>query len=371
VQTTKQGYVFVLDRDTGKPVFPVEELPAPPSDVPGETAYATYLRPKFPAPYARQQLTAAELTLRSPEAEKWAREQFAQMRSDGPFKPITVGIDTTIYPGFDGGAEWGGPAYDAETGLLYVNSNEMAWLGSLAPNDTGRSTGKSIYLRDCAACHGDNGQGSPPQFPSLVGIGKRMTPADFAAVVRKGGGRMPAFAGMQGEALAAVTRFVFDGVDSPAGAPDLSPINQAYRFTGYRRWLDPEGYPAVGMPWGMLSAIELATGEYAWRIPFGEFPELVAKGMRDTGSENYGGPLVTSGGLLFIGASIHDRKFRAFDKRNGKLLWEGALPYSADATPITYQIDGRQYVTIFASGGKERGGSQGGVYVAFALPPKP
>jgi quinoprotein glucose dehydrogenase len=371
VQPTKQGYVFVLDRDTGKPVFPVEELPAPASDVPGETAYPTYLRPKFHAPYARQKLSAAELTSRTPDAAKWARDQFAQMRSDGPFKPLTVGVDTTIYPGFDGGAEWGGPAYDAETGLLYVNSNEMAWLGSLAPNDTGRSTGKSIYLRDCAACHGDSGQGSPPQFPSLIDIGKRMTPADFTAVVRKGGGRMPAFAGMQGEALAAVQRFVFDGVDSPAGAPDLSPINQAYRFTGYRRWLDPEGYPAVGMPWGMLSAIELATGKYVWRIPFGEFPELVAKGMKDTGSENYGGPLVTRGGLLFIGASIHDRKFRAYDKRNGQLLWEGALPYSADATPITYQIDGRQYVTIFASGGKERGGSQGGVYVAFALPAGP
>ena len=282
-----------------------------------------------------------------------------------------MGVDTAIYPGFDGGAEWGGPAYDPDTGLLYVNANEMAWLGSLAPNDTGRSTGKSIYLRDCAACHGDSGQGSPPQFPALTGIGTRMTQADFTAFVRKGGGRMPAFAGMQGEALAAVAKFLYEGVDAPAGEPDHSPINQAYRFTGYRRWLDPEGYPAVGMPWGTLSAIELATGKYVWRIPFGEFPELAAKGVKDTGSENYGGPLVTSGGLLFIGASIHDRKFRAFDKLTGELLWEGALPYSADATPITYQIDGRQYVAIFASGGKERGGSPGGAYVAFALPGKP
>jgi quinoprotein glucose dehydrogenase len=371
VQTTKQGYVFVLDRDTGRPVFPLESLPAPASDVPGEIAYPTYLRPVLPAPYARQQLSAADLTTRTPEAAKWAREQFAQIRSDGPFKPITVGVDTTIYPGFDGGAEWGGPAYDPDTGLLYVNANEMAWLGSLAPNDTGRSTGKSIYLRDCAACHGDSGQGSPPQFPALTGIGTRMTQTDFTAFVRKGGGRMPAFAGMQGEALAAVAKFLYEGVDDPAGAPDHSPINQAYRFTGYRRWLDPEGYPAVGMPWGTLSAIELATGRYVWRIPFGEFPELAAKGVKDTGSENYGGPLVTSGGLLFIGASIHDRKFRAFDKLTGKLLWEGALPYSADATPITYQIDGRQYVAIFASGGKERGGSPGGAYVAFALPGKP
>jgi quinoprotein glucose dehydrogenase len=370
VQTTKQGYVFVLNRDTGDPVFPIEEIPAPPSDVPGEKSDPVYLQPKVPAPYARQRLTAAELTTRTPEAAAWAREQFAQLRSDGPFKPLGVGIDTTIYPGFDGGAEWGGPAFDPDTGLLYVNSNEMAWLGQLAPNDTGRNTGKSIYLRDCAACHGDSMQGSPPQFPSLTGLANRMTPADFAVFVRKGGGRMPAFANLQGEALSAVARFVYDGEDVPAGTPDSSPINQPYRFTGYRRWLDPEGYPAVGMPWGTLSAIELATGKYVWRIPFGEFPELAARGMKDTGSENYGGPVVTSGGLLFIGATIHDRRFRAFDKLTGKLLWEAALPYSADATPITYQVDGRQYVAIFASGGKERGGSPGGVYLSYALPDK-
>jgi len=279
-----------------------------------------------------------------------------------------VGIDTTIYPGFDGGAEWGGPAWDPESGLLYVNVNEMAWLGSLAPNDIGRSTGKSIYLRECAACHGDNMQGSPPQFPSLVGLAQRMTQAKFSESVRKGGGRMPAFADMQDEALRAVAQYLFEGKDIPAGEADTSPMNQPFRFTGYRRWLDPEGYPAIAPPWGTLNAIDLATGEYRWRIPFGEFPELAARGIKDTGSENYGGPLVTAGGLLFIGASIHDRKLRAFDKRDGKLLWEATLPYSADATPITYQVDGRQYIVIFASGGKERGGSGGGVYVAFALP---
>jgi quinoprotein glucose dehydrogenase len=368
VQTTKQGFVFVLDRDTGKPVFPLEEVPAPVSDVPGEISRPTYLRPKLPAPYARQRLTANDLTARTPESNAWARAQFAQILSDGPFKPLTVGVDTTIYPGFDGGAEWGGPAYDPDTGLLYVNANEMAWLGSLAPNDKGRSSGKSIYLRDCAACHGDNGQGSPPQFPALADIGNRMPAAQFAERVRKGGGRMPAFPNLQDEALHAISVFLTSGADLPAGAKDMSPANQEYRFTGYRRWLDPQGYPAVATPWGTLNAIELATGKYVWRIPFGEFPELAARGMKDTGSENYGGPLVTSGGLLFIGATIHDRKFRAFDKLDGTLLWEVALPFSADATPITYQIDGRQFVAIFASGGKERSGSGGGVYLSYSLP---
>ncbi|HEY6126190.1 MAG TPA: PQQ-binding-like beta-propeller repeat protein, partial [Steroidobacteraceae bacterium] len=279
VQPTKQGFLFVLDRDTGKPVFPIEEVPVPASDVPGEVAYPAYLRPTVHAPYARQRLTADDLTNRTPEANRWAREQFAQLRSDGPFKPLGTGIDTTIYPGFDGGAEWGGPAYDAATGILYVNSNEMAWLGSLALNDTGRSTGKSIYLRDCAACHGDTGKGSPPQFPSIASFAARMTAEQFAERVRKGGGRMPAFPHIQKEAIQAIDKYLNEGLDIPAGSPDTSPINQAYRFTGYRRWLDPEGYPAVAAPWGKLSAIELATGEFVWSIPFGEFPELAARGV--------------------------------------------------------------------------------------------
>jgi quinoprotein glucose dehydrogenase len=368
VQTTKQGFVFVLDRDTGKPVFPIEAVPTSLSDVPGESSSPTYLRPTLPAPYARQRLTADELTTRTPEVNSWARQQFSKVISDGPFRPLSVGVDTIIYPGFDGGAEWGGPAFDPDTGLLYVNASEMSWLGSLAPNDKGRSTGKSIYLRDCAACHGDTGRGSPPQFPSLVNIGNRMPPEQFAERVHKGGGRMPAFPNLQDEALHAINAFLTSGADLPAGDPDLPPTNAEYRFTGYRRWLDPNGYPAVRMPWGTLNAIDLATGKYAWSIPFGEFPELAARGIKDTGSENYGGPLVTSGGLLFIGATIHDRKFRAFDKLDGKLLWETALPYSADATPITYQIDGRQYVALFASGGKERTGSGGGVYLAYSIP---
>src|SRR5689334_19317643 len=217
VQTTKQGFVFVLERDTGKPVFPVEQVPAPATDVPGEVTVPTYLRPSLPAPYARQRLTADDLTTRTPEANQWARAEFARLRSDGPFKPLTLGVDTTIYPGFDGGAEWGGPAWDPDTGLLYVNANEMSWIGGLAPNDKGRSTGKSVYLRDCAACHGDSGQGSPPQFPSLVKISDRMPAEQFADRVRKGGGRMPAFPNLQDEALHAISAFLTSGADIPAG----------------------------------------------------------------------------------------------------------------------------------------------------------
>lgn len=365
-QPTKQGFLFVLDRDTGKPLFPIDEVPVPASDVPGEVASATQPLPRVPAPYARQRLTADTLTNRTPEANRWAREEFAKMKSDGPFAPITLGQDTVIYPGLDGGAEWGGPAFDPKTGILYLNTNEMAWLGALAPNDGGVG-GRSLYLRDCAQCHGDDRRGAPPSIPSLLDVGSRLTPSHIGEMIYKGGGRMPGFPTLSAEERSALIEYLVTGEEGVGPKVEAAPGVSRYRFTGYRRWLDPEGYPAVGTPWGMLNAIDLNTGEYVWRIPFGEFPELVARGMTQTGSENYGGPVVTAGGLLFIGATNHDRKFRAFDKRNGELLWETTLPYSANATPATYKVKGRQYVVVLASGGKSREGP-GGVYVAFALP---
>jgi glucose dehydrogenase len=148
-----------------------------------------------------------------------------------------------------------------------------------------------------------------------------------------------------------------------------------YRFTGHHKFLDPDGYPAITPPWGTLNAIDLNTGEYAWKIPLGEYPELAAQGLKNTGSENYGGPVATAGGLVFIGATNYDKKFRAFDKKTGKLLWETPLPFAGNGTPATYEIDGRQYIVIAASGGgvlhnqrNARAPQQGASYIAFALP---
>jgi glucose dehydrogenase len=144
---------------------------------------------------------------------------------------------------------------------------------------------------------------------------------------------------------------------------------EKYRFTGYNKFLDPEGYPAVAPPWGTLNAINLNTGEYAWTIPFGEYPELATKGMTGTGTENYGGPAVTAGGLVFIGATNFDHKFHAYDKSTGRLLWQATLPFSGNATPAVYEVNGRQFVVIAAGGGKDRPGMpSGGIYQAFALP---
>jgi quinoprotein glucose dehydrogenase len=141
-----------------------------------------------------------------------------------------------------------------------------------------------------------------------------------------------------------------------------------YQFTGYNKFLDPQGYPAVTPPWGTLNAIDLNTGQYLWKVTLGEYPELAAQGVRPTGSENYGGPILTASGLLFIGATIYDRKLRAFDSRTGELLWETTLPYSGTATPATYMIDGKQYVVICTSNARDRAAQQGSAYVAFALP---
>ena len=202
----------------------------------------------------------------------------------------------------------------------------------------------------------------------------------MAAVIRQGAGRMPGFPALPPESIQAIVRFVNTGENAepaagPANPPARKTTDVPYRFTGYHKFLDPDGYPAVAPPWGTLNAINLNTGQFAWKIPLGEYPELAARGLKDTGTENYGGPIVTAGGLVFIAATNFDRKFRAFDKSTGKLLWETELPFAGNATPVTYEVGGRQYLVIFATGGYASGPGReavsGGVYVAFALPQKP
>jgi glucose dehydrogenase len=364
-QTTKQGFVYLFDRTTGAPLFPINSRKYPPSTIPGEVAAAEQPLPAKPAPFARQLLTADMLTNRTPEVHQWAVDQFKKVRSEGQFVPFSVGFDTVIFPGFDGAAEWGGPAVDPDTAILYVNSNEMAWLAALAKNSGGYSP-KALYLTQCAICHGENLSGFPPAVPSLVDVGARLNSAQIAATIKNGKGRMPGFP-ITPDHLNALVDFLTSGESKETINPGPPPPGMDYRFTGYRRFLDPEGYPAIAPPWGTLNAINLNTGEYAWKISLGEYPDLAAKGLTDTGSENYGGPIVTAGGLLFIGATNYDKKFRAFDKSTGKLLWETKLPYAGNATPATYSVNGRQFVVIAAGGGKDPKSPSGGVYISFAL----
>ena len=370
VQTSKQGFVFIFDRVTGKPLVPIEYRKYPASTVPGEVAAQEQGLPTWPAPFARQMLTEDMLTQRTPVVHQWALDRFRTSIHEGQFVPLRVGTDTVIFPGFDGAAEWGGPAVDPETDTLYVNSNEMAWMTSLF-EDKGVSGAKEIYLSQCAVCHGETMRGAPPDMPSLEGIGNRRSPADLDAVIRGGKGRMPGFPNLQEDQRNGLVQFLLTGENKELSSSGPPLTAMKYRLSGYRRFLDPDGYPAIEPPWGTLNAIDLNTGEYKWKINFGEYPELAAKGWKNTGSENYGGPIVTAGGLLFIGATNYDKKFHIYDKTTGELLWETTLPFAGNATPITYMVKGRQYVVIAAGGGKDPKSGSGGVYIAFALPQKP
>jgi quinoprotein glucose dehydrogenase len=377
-QTTKQGWVYVFDRQSGEPLFPIQEKLYPASTTPGEQASTTQPLPLAPEPYARQVLTEEMLTNRTPAAHEWALQKFRTFRNGGQFLPFSVRQETVIFPGFDGGAEWGGSAFDPQTGLLYVNANDIPWTGELV-EDRGGKTARDIYLSNCGTCHGESRAGAPPQIPSLVDIGNKLNAQQIEALIRQGAGRMPSFPNLSHPEADAIIQYLLSGQNKELESADAPVVRPKYRFGGYHRFQDPDGYPAVVPPWGTLNAINLSTGHYAWTVPLGEYPELASQGIKNTGTENYGGPIVTAGGLVFIGATNFDKKFHAFDKATGKLLWETTLPLAGNATPLTYMVGGRQYVVIYATGGYGRLGlsspvsstateETSGVYVAFALP---
>ena len=359
-QVTKHGYVFVLNRKTGESLFPIEYREAPASTIDGERTAATQPHPLKPPPFARQGLTESMLTTRTPEAHADVLARFRTMKSGFFMPPSREG--TIVFPGFDGGGEWGGAAFDPSTGLLYVNSNEMPWIVKLIPNND-----TSLYNSKCATCHKADRTGTTVA-PSLVDIATRMTRDEIATIVRQGTGRMPAFPDMGGRNINDVADFLITGKDKGAD-PALSnaPGWLKYRSDGESIFLDPDGYPAITPPWGTLNAIDLNEGTIRWTIPFGEIPALAAKGKTNTGSDNYGGPVVTASGLLFIGATNFDKKFRAYDARTGALLWETVLPAAGNATPSVYEVNGTQYVVIACGGGKN-GAPSGSALVAFALP---
>lgn len=377
-QVTKQGYVFVFNRETGEPLFPVVETPVPQSDVPGEKSWSTQPLPSKPAPYARQYLKESDV---NPYAENRQEliDSFKRSRSEGPFTPLS-GQGTIIFPGLDGGAEWGGAAADPE-GILYVNSNEMAWRISLRPSpkknqNRSMSTGQSLYAANCTPCHGTERKGNPGSgYPSLVDIATRRS-ADFVGnIIRNGKGMMPAFPKFSEKERESLVGFLFGNeraqpaVDKEPGLKAVAKQDSAtsYSISGYSKFIDKNGLPGVNPPWGTLNAIDLNTGEYLWKIVFGEYEELQKeKGIPQTGSENYGGPVITASGLLFI-AGTKDGKFRVYDKKNGKMLWETRLPAAGFATPSTYEVNGKQYVVV-ACGGTKLETKSGDSYVAFALP---
>jgi quinoprotein glucose dehydrogenase len=373
-QVTKSGHVFVFDRETGEPLFPIEERIVPRSDLQGESAWPTQPVPTKPAPFARQVFSADEITDISPDARRAVLDRFTKLRPHVPFLPPSR-EGTIIFPGFDGGAEWGGAAADPD-GILYVNANEMPWvLTMIEANPKGGptlSSGEHIYHQICASCHGANRSGDPARaFPSLENIGQKLKRPDIVQLLNTGRGMMPSVAFLSAEQKDALAGFLLGEMpasreNNPSTANTDALISEPYSHTGYNRWLDTNGYPAVKPPWGTLNAIDLNSGEFVWRAPLGEFPELTARGIPLTGTENYGGPVVTAGGIVFIAAS-KDEMFRAFDQKTGKILWQTKLPAAGYATPATYTANGRQFIVIACGGGK-CGTKSGDAYVAFALP---
>lgn len=357
-QITKTGHVWLLDRDTGKELFPSAWRRMPPAILDGEIAADSQRFPVLPTPFARQRLTEADLTDRTPEAHATALKIFRENPTPDPFTPPnTKGI--IIFPGVDGGGEYGGPAFDPKTGLLYVNSNEMGWVLKIVPREE-----RSLVGAYCAECHGPT---STPIAPTLKGVDRRLSRDQVINTIANGTGRMPGFAqALDDTTISQIADFVLTG-KKPTRVPKNVPTFLKYRNTSFDIFLDHEGYPAIKPPWGTLNAIDLNSGEMRWSIPFGEYPALAAQGLKNTGSDNYGGAIVTENGLLIIAATTYDNKIRAFDKSNGTLLWTGQLPAAGNTTPSTYMVNGKQYIVIACGGGKN-GAPSGGSYVAFALP---
>jgi quinoprotein glucose dehydrogenase len=362
-QITKTGFVFVLDRKTGQPLFPIEYRKVPVSKLDGEQLAETQPFPLKPPPFTRQTFTEDMVTNRTPGAHAAVLDNIRKIDFGSVFTPPSL-RGTMLFPGTDGGGEWGGAAFDPETALLYVNSNEQPWVIRMVTHDT-----TSLYKNNCASCHKDDRSGTPPTFPSLLNIGQRRSRDELIKFINEGTGRMPGFSHL-GRGVGEIVDFLLTGKETETAAPPGGDPNwQKYRNEGYILLRDPDGYPPLTPPWGTLNAIDLNKGEIRWQIPLGEYPELVAKGIANTGSDNYGGPVVTASGLLFIGATNFDKKFRAFDKLTGKLLWETVLPAAGNATPAIYEIGGREYVVIVCGGGKNDAPS-GSSIVAFALPEK-
>ncbi|WP_071781081.1 PQQ-binding-like beta-propeller repeat protein [Adhaeribacter aquaticus] len=391
-QTSKVGFLYVLNRETGESLFPIEERKVPASLVPGEEAWPTQPFPLKPKPYARQLITKDDLNHYSDASYDTILKRFNSFRYEGLFTPPDT-RGTLMVPGSRGGAEWGGAAFDPATGIIYVRSNDSPEIDILKKleqdPESGSQTvfdkGKAFYTNYCQSCHGADKNGDEPNYPSLVGLNSKLKKEDALNKIKKGGGKMPAFASILKGQEEAIISFLYEKPPAKISKSDQAlldeiKVNQAAQkkavaedpatgdrylnITAYGYFTDPQGRPAIKPPWGTLNAINVSTGEYAWTIPLGNNPDLQQKGTPPTGLEGMPGPIATAGGLIFI-AGTRDNKLHAYDKKTGKLVWETNLPAIGSATPCTYMSKGKQYVAISVAGDKN---NPAGYIMAFALP---
>lgn len=374
VQPTKMGHLFVLDRVTGEPLFPIEELPVPQSDLPGEVSYPTQPFPPKEFRLTPQGFTTNDVTDLNPAAREFVLNELKKIHPAPLFTPPSLQAKAVL-PQFNGGMEWGGAAFDPERNTVIVNvSNEAEWTSMVPARPKERLSlnelGKHTYQGVCSFCHGTSSPVNPAS-PSLQNVRERLTQQQVFDLMQTGRGQMPSFASFSELEQRAIVAFLFEeGQGEMIEAKDLnlSFANEIpYVMTGHHDWRDPEGFPVNKRPWGTLNAVDLNAGRVKWSVPLGTYPKLEARGEPPTGTFNIGGPVVTKGGLVFIGAAM-DERFHAYDKDTGELLWEYQMEFGGYATPATYEVDGRQYVVIAAGGGGKPGTKAGDIYYCFALP---
>lgn len=363
-QITKMGFLFVLNRETGEPIYPIDEVAVPASQLDGEEAWPTQPIPTVYPPFARTNLTENDLAIRSEEARKEARKIWDERVHGNMYDPPSV-KGTINFPGLLGGGEWGGAAVDPGTATLFINANNFPWDSKVSPFVTG-SPGRNLYKMLCQNCHGNDLKGSSMYggAPALNHVKDSLTRKQMYTIITKGKGGMPSFKTLSEKEINQVIDFLRQ--EEKDMIEDESEYPYPYTYDGHKRLNLKDGLPMIKPPWGQLTAIDLNKAKIKWQIPLGNIDSLNIPGHPITGTPNFGGPIVSQGGLLFI-AATSDNKFRAFDKDTGELLWETDLPTSGIATPATYSVDGKQYIVIACGGG--RGGNKSGdSYVAFALP---
>ena len=380
VQTSKQGYIYLLDRVSGKSVYPIVETPVPVhSDLDGEQPSPTQPIPTVISAFARQGISETDLNTNIPDSSyQELLKRFRSYKSGPMFTPPSI-EGTLVFPGLTGGGEWGGPSVDPESGIMYINANELPWIVTMQDTrieqpvkkkQTNLEAGTVLYTKNCSGCHGTDLKGSG-NFPALVELNKRYKETDFKNLVTSGRRMMPAFKNLSEADKNAIASYLLK-IETKQGDEYVPEVKKKhpfyetpYRLGGIKQFLTLEGYPAVNPPWGTLQAIDLNNGKVIWKEILGDHPAMKAKGIH-SGTENWGGSVVTAGGLVFI-AATSDEMFRAYNKKTGKLLFETKLPAGGYATPAIYSIKGKQYVVIACGGGKMRTKSSD-TYVAFALP---
>jgi len=368
-QISKQGLTYVFDRATGEPVWPIIETPVTQSTLPGEITSATQPIPTLPEPFMKMTFQQTDILNLKPEWQADIRAQLENVLMGDTWLPPNADHPIVLFPGMDGGGEWGGASFDPTTQTMYVNANQIPWMISMTANADFENVGQSVYTNYCGNCHGLNRSGNSPSIPSLIGLKERYTYDSLDLLLRKGRGAMPAFGHISKEEKVILVDFLLDKVVEEGYKKEMETQSSAlyprYYMDGYKRLVTAGGLYGSNPPWGLLTAIDMNTGLKKWQVTLGEIDSLSAQGFALTGTENYGGPVATAGGVLFI-AATKDEKIRAFDKETGALLWEAKLPAAGHATPAVYEMNGKQYLVIACGGGK--GTKSGDSYVAFALP---